>query len=1016
MKAVLALGVRRIAARHLSTSRVALAAAKAAPVAGDPFRLGDHFAHRHMGPRDSDLASMLSVIQGGKFKTVEELVSATVPEGIKLPAPLKLAGPIAHDALSETEALAELKRMAAKNAAGVKSFIGMGYYDTITPGVILRNITENPGWYTSYTPYQAEISQGRLESLLNFQTMVCDLTGMDISNASLLDESTAAAEAMQMALNATGNKRTKFFVASDVHPQTIEVVKTRASGLGITVVVGDVATAAAGITGKEYAGFLAQYPNTYGTVPEDAYGPLIAAAKASGTVAIAATDLLATTLLKSPGELGFEIAIGSSQRFGVPMGYGGPHAAFLATRTTHQRRMPGRIIGVSVDSNGNKALRMAMQTREQHIRRDKATSNICTAQALLANMAAMYAVYHGPGGLKAIATRIHKMAGATAAVLRGAGFAVHGATAAAGAPVFFDTITVTVKAGTTGASVAAAAARLGVNVRVVNDTTIGIAFDETTQREHIAAVLTALGAGDAAAAGLDAAFAAVPALPASAARGTPYLTHPVFNTHHSEHQLLRYIHKLQAKDLSLTYSMISLGSCTMKLNATSELIPITWPEFAGLHPFAPREQAAGYTEMMTSLSDALCKITGFAAMSLQPNSGAAGEYAGLMAIRAYHESRGQGHRNVCLIPISAHGTNPASAVMAGYKVVVVASDAKGNVDLADLKAKAAAHADNLAALMITYPSTYGVFEEGVKEIIDVVHGHGGQVYMDGANMNAQVGLTSPGHIGADVCHLNLHKTFAIPHGGGGPGVGSIGVAKHLAPFLPGHPVVPTGGDGTGVAPKSGLTMAGAPFGSAMILPISWMYIHMLGAAGLTKATRTAILNANYLAARLAKHYPIAFTGSAGTAAHEFIIDIRPFKTASGGAIGEEDVAKRLQDYGFHSPTMSWPVAGTLMIEPTESEDKAELDRFADALIAIRGEIDEVIAGNVDPANNVLKNAPHTAAVVTADKWDRPYSRERAAYPAPWSKDNKFWPSVGRVDNVHGDRNLVCTCPAVSEYA
>jgi glycine dehydrogenase len=934
--------------------------------------------------------------------SLEALTDEAVPAQIRLKKAVSLPEP-----LSESSALAALRTMADKNVVK-KNFIGMGYYETLTPGVILRNILENPAWYTSYTPYQAEISQGRLESLLNFQTMVCDLTGMSISNASLLDESTAAAEAMNMAFGHHNTKRTKFFVASDVHPQTLDVVKTRAEAIGLDIVVGD--PAAADFAGSDFCGVLVQYPSTYGAVDAPGLASIAARAKSTKTVVVCATDLLSLTLLKAPGEVGADICVGSAQRFGVPLGFGGPHAGFLACRDDHKRRMPGRVIGVSVDAQGNRALRMAMQTREQHIRRDKATSNICTAQALLANMAAMFAVYHGPEGLKAIATRVRNQAGTLAAALRGAGYAVGGATPSAD---FFDTLTVTLRAGESADTVLAAAAKAGYNLRRVNDTTVGISVDERTTREHLTGLLKAFGVVKP---NLDALAATVPALSSGAARTSAYLTHPVFNTHRSETQLLRYIAKLQGKDLSLAQSMISLGSCTMKLNATSEMIPITWPEFADIHPFAPPEQAKGYKEMIDTLSTWLASITGFAAVSVQPNSGAAGEYAGLMAIRAYLRSTGQGHRNVCLIPVSAHGTNPASAVMAGMKVVVVNSDDKGNVDLEDLRAKATAHKDNLAALMVTYPSTYGVFEEGIKEFIDLVHGFGGQVYMDGANMNAQVGLTSPGSIGADVCHLNLHKTFCIPHGGGGPGVGAIGVAKHLAPFLPGHPVVPTGGSGANVQAKAGgLTIAAAPYGSALILPISWMYIRMLGERGLRKATQVAILNANYLATRLAPHYPILYTGTKGRVAHEFIIDLRPIKARSGGAVDEQDVAKRLMDYGFHAPTMSWPVAGTLMVEPTESEDKAELDRFADALIAIRGELEDVITGKLDKANNPLKNAPHTAAVVTSDKWDRPYSRALAAFPAPWTRDGKFWPTVGRVDNVFGDRNLVCTCPPLEEY-
>ena len=926
----------------------------------DALRALDAFEHRHLGPRASDVASMLAVV--GKYKSLDELSNDAVPAQIRAPRKLTLPAP-----LTETQALAKLKGIAQKNKV-VKNMIGMGYYETHTPGVILRNMLESPGWYTSYSPYQAEIAQGRLESLLNFQTLVCDLTSMDIANASLLDEATAAAEALNMAYGFHNTGRAKYFVAADVHPQTLDVVRTRAEGQGVEVVVGDPTTA--DLASGAYAGVLLQYPSTHGALDAPRLAAVAAAAKASKTILVVASDLLALTVAKSPGELGADIVVGSAQRFGVPPGFGGPHAAFLGTRKDFQRRMPGRVIGVSIDSAGKPALRMAMQTREQHIRRDKATSNICTAQALLANMAAMFAVYHGPAGLRDIASRVHALARVTAGELRKGGFAVHGTLDAAAAPVFFDTLTVATRAGGPDArAIAAAAEKAGVNLRVIDDATLGISCDEKTTTEHLVAVLKAFGL-KATPAALSAAAGALPPLAASlgpAHRASAILAHPIFNSHHSETQLLRYIHKLQSRDLSLTTSMISLGSCTMKLNATSEMIPITWPEFTEVHPFAPKHQALGYETMIAGLSKWLAEITGFAAVSVQPNSGAAGEYAGLMAIRAYLKSTGQGHRSVCLIPTSAHGTNPASAVMAGMTVVVVNSDEHGNVDMADLKAKAAEHAPNLAALMVTYPSTYGVFEEGIKEIIACVHGHGGQVYMDGANMNAQVAITSPGYIGADVCHLNLHKTFCIPHGGGGPGVGAIGVAAHLAPHLPGHPVVPTAGHGAGVVEKgAGSTISAAPYGSALILPISWMYIAMLGEAGLKKATQLAILNANYMAARLAPHYNILFTGKTGRVAHEFILDIRPIKAASGGAVTEVDVAKRLQDYGFHAPTMSWPVGGTLMVEPTESEDRAELDRFVDAMISIRKEAQDVIDGKVDKDNNVLKNAPHTAqAVISA---------------------------------------------------
>lgn len=945
-------------------------------------------------------------IENGKYKSLEALVADTVPPAILLPKNLELP-----PSMTESEALAALKAIAGKNKV-LKSFIGQGYYETHTPTVILRNILENPGWYTSYTPYQAEISQGRLESLLNYQTMVADLTGMDISNASLLDEGTAAAEAMNLAFGQHNTKRIKFFVDQDCHPQTIDVVKTRAKAIDINVVVGDALSA--DFSNNEFCGVLYQYPSTKGAVLADGLQQLVDRAKESKTVVIAATDLLALTVIKSPGEIGADICVGSAQRFGVPLGYGGPHAGFLACRDDFKRRMPGRVIGVSIDSAGNRALRMAMQTREQHIRRDKATSNICTAQALLANMAAMYAVYHGPEGLKDIANRVHALASVFAGSLKEAGFTVNDGKD----HDFFDTFVVNVNDANRVRQILERGVANGINFRKVDDATLGISVDERTTSEHLVKALDAFGVNTTAEK-LSAAAGTLPSFSAAVARTSPILTHEVFNKHHSETQFLRYIHRLQAKDLSLTTSMISLGSCTMKLNATSEMIPITWSEFADIHPFAPADQATGFVEMISGLSDYLSRITGFASVSVQPNSGAAGEYAGLLAIRAYLESIDQGHRNVCLIPVSAHGTNPASAVMAGMKVVVVASDDKGNVDMEDLKKKVALHKDNLAAFMITYPSTYGVFEEGIKDIVSLIHENGGQIYMDGANMNAQVALTSPGTIGADVCHLNLHKTFCIPHGGGGPGVGAIGVASHLAPFLPGHPVVPVGGFGpggksTGVS-GAGNTIAAAPFGSALILPIPWMYIRMLGEDGLKKATSTAILNANYLAARLSSHYNLLFAGRAGRNAHEFIIDIRPLKAASNGAITEEDVAKRLIDYGFHAPTMSWPVAGTLMIEPTESEDLGELNRFAEALISIRKEIQDVIDGRVDPKNNVLKNAPHTAHVVTSDEWDRPYTRQQAAFPAPWNKIHKFWPSVGRVDNVYGDRNLVCSCDPIESY-
>jgi len=927
------------------------------------------------------------------FKTIDDLVSSTVPSSIRLKSNLVLDAP-----LSESEALHKLKGIMSKNQVK-KSFIGMGYYETLTPGVILRNVLENPGWYTAYTPYQAEIAQGRLQSLLNFQTMVADLTGMMMSNASLLDEATAAAEAMTMCYSLKNQKKKKFLVDSDCFPQTIELAKTRGEALGMVIEVADAESSASKLATGEYCGVMIQYPGCSGVVKD--WSSFTAMAHTHDTLVVGATDLLASVLLKPVGEMGIDIAVGSAQRFGVPMGFGGPHAAFLATTESYSRKMPGRIIGVSIDSRGKPALRMAMQTREQHIRRDKATSNICTAQALLANMASLYAVYHGPEGLKAIAGRVHGMAVATANALKASGAKVSSAP-------FFDTFTVDVGAGG-AAGIQAKAAELGVNLRVVDANTVGISFGEAITRSDTESLLKAFGASSSALTG------ASSAVPASLQRTSPFLTHSVFNTYRSETQMLRYMKYLESRDLSLNFSMISLGSCTMKLNASVEMAPVTWPETCNMHPFAPADQTTGYKEMIASLNDDLAKITGFAAVSAQPNSGAQGEYAGLLCIRAYHQSRGDHHRNVCLIPVSAHGTNPASASMCGMKVVVTASDENGNIDLADLREKAAKHKDNLAALMITYPSTYGVFEEEVKTIVDLIHSYGGQVYMDGANMNAQVALTSPGYIGADVCHLNLHKTFCIPHGGGGPGVGSIGVAAHLAPFLPGHPVVACGGEGQNTVPKKNMTVSAAPFGSAAILPISWMYIKMLGEPGLREATGMAILNANYMAKRLEENgnYNILYKGKNGQCAHEFIVDLRPFKAIG---IVEEDVAKRLQDYGFHSPTMSWPVPGTLMVEPTESEDKAELDRFVDALLSIRQEIRDIEEGRIAAADSPLKHAPHTVDVVTATEWTRKYSRTTASFPAPWTTPStKFWPTVGRVDNVYGDRNLVCSCPPLTDY-
>ncbi|MBL9203662.1 MAG: aminomethyl-transferring glycine dehydrogenase [Opitutaceae bacterium] len=939
----------------------------------------DDFARRHQGGAN-DPGPLLAAVQQ---PSLDALTDAAVPGAIRLPAPLTLP-----PALGESAALAELKGIASLNQV-FRSYLGQGYYDTLTPPVIQRTILENPGWYTAYTPYQAEISQGRMEALLNFQTLVIELTGLEIANASMLDEATAAAEAMTLAFRSVADARRKrFFVSRLCHPQTISVVVTRAQPLGIEVVVGDHGPAVLDTT---YFGALVQYPDTFGTVHP--YDDFVTRVHAAGGLVVVATDLLALTLLRAPGEFGADVAVGSAQRFGVPMGYGGPHAGFMATRDAFKRQMPGRLIGVSKDAQGNPALRMALGTREQHIRRDKATSNICTAQVLLAVMASMYAVYHGPDGLRRIAQRVKGLAEWLAISLRSLGATVSEAP-------FFDTLVVRNVA---AQRVHAAAHAKRLNLRPIDDTAVGISLDETTTREDLQ-VLLALFRESAVLVdptGIHADF------PAPHARHSSFLQHPVFHRHHTEHEMLRYIKRLEAKDLSLCHSMISLGSCTMKLNAASEMLPVTWPEFGRLHPFAPTEQARGYHQLFRDLKTWLAEITGFAAVSLQPNAGSQGEYAGLLAIRRYHLSRGEGHRTVCLIPTSAHGTNPASAVMCGMSVVPVACDTQGNIDLADLKAKADQHASSLAALMVTYPSTHGVFEASIRDICTMIHERGGQVYMDGANMNAQVGLTSPGFVGADVCHLNLHKTFCIPHGGGGPGMGPIGVAAHLAPFLPGAP-----GHDAASGYESGAVSA-APYGSASILVISWMYIRMMGAAGLTEATQRAILNANYVARRLDPYFPVLYKGAGGWVAHECIIDLRAWKKEG---VEVEDVAKRLMDYGYHAPTMSWPVAGTLMIEPTESESKAELDRFCDTLIAIHGEMTHVAQGQLDRVNNPLKHAPHTASVVASDSWDRPYSRELAAFPTPWVRASKFWPSVGRVDNVYGDRNLVCSCAGMDAYA
>ncbi|SIO92512.1 aminomethyl-transferring glycine dehydrogenase [Vibrio spartinae] len=939
------------------------------------------FATRHNGPRQREQAMMLQAIGAESLAT---LISETIPAGIRLEQPLALPAP-----QSESDMLAALKHIAGKNQVA-RSFIGQGYYGTLTPSVIQRNVLENPGWYTAYTPYQPEISQGRLESLLNFQQMVIDLTGMDIANASLLDEATAAAEAMALCKRAGKSKSHRFFIADHVHPQTIEVVRNRAEFMNFEVVVLPVSE----LPRQDVFGALLQYPTTTGEI--DDLTPVIEAAHHNKTLVAVATDLLASTLLKPAGEMGADIVIGSSQRFGVPMGYGGPHAAFMATRDQYKRTMPGRIIGVSVDAKEQPALRMAMQTREQHIRREKATSNICTAQALLANMAVFYAIYHGPEGLKTIARRTHHLTAIMAAGLTLQGYKLRHQT-------FFDTLTIDTDSQTE--ALYQNAQQAGLNLRRYEQA-LGISFDETTTLDDIQKLFTIFNIqADPETISADIAPNEYAAIPASCRRESAYLTHPVFHRYHSETLMMRYLKTLENKDFSLTHGMIPLGSCTMKLNAASEMIPITWPEFSQMHPFAPKDQAAGYTELAEDLKAKLCTITGYDAFSLQPNSGASGEYTGLIAIQRYHQSRGEHHRHICLIPSSAHGTNPASAAMVSLDVIVVACDQDGNIDLADLKAKIDQYQQEISCIMITYPSTHGVYENHVREICDMVHAIGGQVYLDGANMNAQVGLTSPGFIGSDVSHLNLHKTFCIPHGGGGPGVGPIGVKSHLAPFLPGH--IESGIEGNQHA------VAAADLGSASILPISWAYITMMGEEGLTAATRLAILNANYVMERLSTHYPILYRGDNGRVAHECIIDIRPLKEASG--ISEEDIAKRLMDYGFHAPTMSFPVAGTLMIEPTESEDLAELDRFCDAMIAIREEIDQVVSGVWPLEDNPLVNAPHTQADLAAAAWQHPYSRTLACFPTPHTQTAKYWPTVNRVNNVYGDRNLICSCPPVSDY-
>ncbi|CAI5701039.1 hypothetical protein KXD40_008622 [Peronospora effusa] len=998
---------RVLSVRRVALARAIIARGMATSITSSSYDSSDAFLHRHLGvSSEKDRQAMLATVG---FDSIEALIAATVPKEIRLTKPLDLPPP-----LSESEALAKLKAVAAKNQT-LKSFIGMGFNDTLTPAPIIRHILENPGWYTSYTPYQAEVSQGRLKMLLNFQTMIMDLTGLEYANASLLDEATAAAEAMALAHGNFNGKRAKFFVDQDAHPQTIGMMHTRAENVGIELVVGNPRTDLE-LQDQGYSGVLLQYPTTFGAVND--YREFVKEAHKSQFVVAVATDPLSLTKLTPPGEWGADIALGSAQRFGVPMMFGGPHAAFLATTKKYHRKMPGRIIGVSVDAHGEPAVRMAMQTREQHIRRDKATSNICTAQALLANMAAAYAVYHGPEGLHAIASRANLYAATLAA-----GLEKFAPKCKLVNEAFFDTLEVDVsQSGKSAAEVAADATKRGVNVRVINDKRVGVSMGESVDLTDLEKLLLAFGASEcdvstdlSEALGARAQQIQQRSIPEGLRRTTPYLEHSVFHKYRSETELTRYLKQLEDKDLALNRSMISLGSCTMKLNAVSELAPISWPEFTNVHPFVPSDQSAGYRELIESLNHSLAVITGFSAMSTQPQSGAQGEYAGLLTIRNYQRSIGQGHRDVCLIPVSAHGTNPASAVMAGMKVVVVKSDENGNIDREDLAAKAAKHSDNLSAFMITYPSTFGVFEAGIKDMMDLIHSHGAQVYMDGANMNAQVALCNPGDIGADVCHLNLHKTFCIPHGGGGPGVGTIGVAAHLAPFLPGHSVVPTGGEGKHTVKKTDAAVSGSPFGSAGILPIPWMYINMLGEDGLKQATSLAILNANYMAKKLESHYEVVYRSANGTCAHEFIIDIRPFKDFG---IVEEDVAKRLQDFGFHSPTMSWPVSGTLMIEPTESESKAEMDRFCEALAIIRSEIEDVVTGAIAVKDSPLKHAPHTVDQVSASVWDRKYSREQGAFPAPWhlgGKNKTYWPSVGRVDNVHGDRNLVCSCPPLSDY-
>ena len=954
----------------------------------------DSFGRRHIGPNDAEVREMLGELG---FNSLDALIEAAVPKNIRLDRELNLP-----EAKSETEALAELRVLSKKNKVA-RTFIGAGYSDCITPPVIQRNILENPGWYTAYTPYQAEIAQGRLEALLVFQQMIMDLTALDIANASLLDEATAAAEAMSLCHAVAPNRKT-FFVADNCHPQTIAVVQTRAKPLGIEIKIDNFANFKFDDT---VFGALVQYPATDGAIFD--YAGFVKQAHDAGALVVVAADILALTLLKPPGEFGADVAVGNTQRFGVPLGFGGPHAAFFATRDQYKRYMPGRLVGVSHDAEGRPAYRLALQTREQHIRRDKATSNICTAQVLLAVIAAMFAVYHGPRGLRAIAGRVHRLTSQLADGLRSLGLKVTHEN-------FFDTIRIDVDSSEV---ILEHAAKADCNLRLLGQHAVGISLDETTTERDLE-LLMSIFRGTHVRNFSDDDLARPPIrIPQSTIRHSQFLTHSVFNTHHTETEMLRYLRKLESRDLSLCHSMIPLGSCTMKLNATAEMFPISWPEFAKLHPFAPADQTTGYIEMCHQLEDWLAKITGFAAVSLQPNAGSQGEYAGLLAIREYHASRNETHRNVCLIPTSAHGTNPASAVMAGFKVVPIACLKDGDIDLPDLRAKADAHARDLAALMVTYPSTHGVFEPTIREICEIVHTHGGQVYLDGANMNAQVGLCRPGDYGADVCHLNLHKTFCIPHGGGGPGMGPIGVAKHLVEFLPGEANIERPTPNT--QRRTVGPVAAAPYGSASILTITWMYIRMMGPDGLKRASEMAILNANYMAKRLDRVFPVLFKGKRGLVAHECIVDLRQWKSAG---VEVEDVAKRLMDYGFHAPTVSFPVAGTMMIEPTESESKEELDRFCDAMLSIHAEMEAIAdalataspsGGGQDRQNNLLKNAPHTARQIASDKWDHPYSREQAAFPSPWTREHKFWPAVARIDNVYGDRNLFCSCPAVEDF-